>query len=250
MEAETLAKVIRGDTVESIHRGHIAVVDGNGETVFQLGDPTTVTFFRSACKPFQAMPLITSGAADAFGFTTDEIALAAASHSGEDIHVQTAARMISKIGLSESDLRCGAHLPFYEKEAERMLRADEDPTQFHNNCSGKHAAMLAVARHIGADITTYERLENPVQQAILDATSKFSGVPVDQIRIGIDGCAAPNFAVPVSAMARSFAHLVSLPESLGDEFKKAAKRIVSAMIAFPELIGGTGRLDTMLMQAA
>ena len=250
MRSDVLAKVIRGDTVESIHRGHIIVVDGEGKTIVQIGDPSTVTFFRSACKPFQAMPLITSGAADAFGFTEDEIALAAASHSGEKIHVETAARMLAKIGLSESDLRCGAHLPFYEKEAERMLRANENPKQLHNNCSGKHAAMLAVARHIGADIKTYEQLDHPVQQAILDIISTFTEISVDQINIGIDGCAAPNFAVAVSAMARSFANLISPPASFDSKLRDAAKQIVSAMTKFPELIGGTERLDTMLMRAA
>lgn len=250
MEAEILANVVRGDTVESIHRGHIVVVDGEGQTIAQMGDPMTVTFFRSSCKPFQAMPLIISGAADAFGFTMDEIALAAASHSGERIHVETAARMLSKIGLSESDLRCGVHLPFYEPEAERMLRQNEYPTQLHNNCSGKHAAMLAMARHIGADIKTYEQLGNPVQQAILDIISTFAEIPINQIHVGIDGCAAPNFALPVSAMAKSFANLVSPPASFDGKLRDAAERMVSAMLKFPELIGGSERLDTMLMQAA
>lgn len=250
MEAEILAKVIRGETIESIHRGHIVIEDGVGNIVDQVGDPSMVTFFRSACKPFQAMPLITSGAADAFGFTTQEIALSAASHSGEKMHVELAARMLSKIGLSESDLRCGVHPPFNDPESERMLRADENPTQLHNNCSGKHAAMLAVARHIGADIMTYDQLNNPVQQSIFGVISAFAEVPVGEIKIGIDGCAAPNFALPISAMAKSFANLVFPPVSFENDFKDASNRIVSAMIAFPELIGGSGRLDTMIMQAA
>ena len=153
MGAEILANVIRGETVESIHRGHLIVIDGDGETIASLGDPSTVTFFRSSSKAFQAIPFITSGAADAFGFTEQEIALAVASHSGERIHVAIAAGMLAKIGLSESDLRCGAHLPFNEAEAERMMRAGETPTQLHNNCSGKHAAMLAFAKHIDAGIS-------------------------------------------------------------------------------------------------
>ena len=187
MPSEILANVIRGETVESIHRGHLIVIDGDGNTIASVGDPSTVTYFRSSAKAFQAIPFITSGAADAFGFTDDEIALAVASHSGEPMHVEIAARMLAKIGLSESDLRCGAHLPF--NEAERMLRAGETPTQLHNNCSGKHAAMLAFAKHIEADIETYDSPDNRIQKRILKCVSDFTEVPEDEIAIGIDGCA-------------------------------------------------------------
>src|SRR5438552_2076886 len=177
MPPEILAKVIRGETVESIHRGHLIVIDGERRIVASLGDPETVTFFRSSAKPFQALPLITSGAADRFGFADDEIAMACASHSGEKIHVEIAARMLAKIGLSESDLRCGAHLPFNEKEAERMIREGEKPTGLHNNCSGKHAAMLVFAKHIGADIKTYDSPDNRIQKRILKCMSDFTDVP-------------------------------------------------------------------------
>lgn len=249
MLPQILAHAIRGETIESIHRGHIVVVDGEGHTVVSIGDPSTVTYFRSACKAFQAMPFITSGAADRFGFTEDEIALAVASHSGEPLHVATAARMLEKIGLSESDLRCGTHLPFNEAESHRMIASGEKPTQLHNNCSGKHAAMLGLAIHIGADIGSYDLPSNPVQQAILECVSDFTATPVDQIAIGIDGCAAPNFAVPLAAMAGSFVSLIT-PSNFPDPTQKACSRIVSAMLRFPELIGGTNRLDTMIMQAA
>ncbi len=250
MPSQILAKVIRGDTVESIHRGHLIVIDGEGNVVASVGDPDTVTFFRSACKPFQAMPLIISGAADAFGFSEEEIALACASHSGESRHVRIAQVMLERIGLTESYLRCGTHLPFYEKEAERMMRAGEYPNQLHNNCSGKHAAMLAVAKHIDADLASYEVFDHPVQQAILSAVAEFAEVPESEIAPAVDGCAAPNFALPVHAMARSFLNLISPPESFDDASRSAANRIVSAMTKFPELIGGSERLDTMLMQAA
>src|SRR5204862_5586534 len=131
MIAEIISNVVRGETIESVHAGHRFVVDGDGRAVVELGDPATVTYFRSACKAFQAIPFITSGAADAFRFTGDEIALAVASHSGEPVHVEIATRMLAKIGLSESDLRCGAQIPFSEAEAHRMLRAGENPTQLH-----------------------------------------------------------------------------------------------------------------------
>ncbi len=249
MQSEILAEVVRGETVESLHRGHIAIVDGDGETVFSAGNPETVTFFRSSAKAFQAFPCLTSGAAERFGFLDDEIALACGSHSGERIHTETVAKMLWKVGLDEPDLRCGAQMPFNEEIAEKMIRADEKPTQLHNNCSGKHAAMLALAKHLNADLQSYEDLENPVQQAILEAVSLFTGVPRDEIKIGIDGCAAPNFALPLRAMALSFARLVFPPQSFDTETRKACRRIVSAMISYPEMIGGTQRLDTILMQA-
>jgi len=250
MQSEILAKAIRGETVESIHRGHLIIVSGEGETVFALGNPETVTFWRSSAKSFQAIPFLKGGAADRFGFSEKEIALACGSHSGEAIHVRTAAQMLDKIGLSEANLRCGIHLPFDEKRAEEMIRTGEQPTQLHNNCSGKHAAMLAFAKHAGADLKTYEQLENPVQQAILDCVAEFSDVPRDDIKIGIDGCAAPNFAVPIRAMALSFARLVLPPASFDDETREACRRVVSATVRCPEMIGGTDRLDTMIMQSA
>lgn len=250
MQSEILARVIRGETVESVHRGHLIIVDGSGETVFSLGEPETVTFWRSSAKSFQAIPFLESGAAERFGFSEKEIALACGSHSGEPMHVETAAAMLAKINLTEADLRCGAHLPFDEKRAAEMTRDGEQPTQLHNNCSGKHAAMLAFARTIGADLDSYERLENPVQQRILDCVAEFSEVPKDEIKLGIDGCAAPNFAVPIRAMAQSFAKLVFPPKNFDDETREACRRIVQATIAYPEMIGGTDRLDTMIMRTA
>jgi L-asparaginase II len=251
MDVPILAKVIRGETVESVHRGHVIAIDGAGNKLLKIGDPQTVTFFRSACKPFQAIPLVASGAADAYGFTEDEIALACASHSGEQFHVAIGAQMLEKIGLSETDLQCGSHLPFSEKESERLLRANAAITQLHNNCSGKHAGMLAAAKHIGSDIKTYISIEHPIQQEILSDVATFCEVPKEQIEIGIDGCCAPNFAMPLAAMANSFLNLVAPRNDFADEnTKAAASRIVSAMIKYPELIGGSERLDTILMKAA
>ncbi len=249
MESKILAKVIRGETVESIHRGHLIVVDGDAKTIASLGNPVIVTFFRSSAKPFQAFPFLISGAASAFGFSEREIALACGSHSGESFHVETVRKMLVKIGLSESDLRCGAHLPFNDKEAERMIKTGEQPTQLHNNCSGKHSAMLALAKHSGADLNTYDLLEHPTQQAILQCVSDFTDIPTDKIKVGIDGCAAPNFALPVSAMAKSFARLVFPPKSFNAVTQEACRSVVSAMTNYAEMIGGTERLDTMIMKS-
>ena len=247
--SQILANVIRGETVESIHRGHLIVIDGDGKTIASLGEPSTVTYFRSAAKAFQMIPCITSGAAEAFDFTEGEIALACASHSGEPQHLRVVGQMLDKIGLSVDDLKCGAHAPFNEIESRRLTAAGYKPTQLHNNCSGKHAAMLAFAKHIGASLHDYDSIDNRIQKRILKCIADFTEVPESEIAIGIDGCAAPNFAVRVSAMAKSFINLIS-PSRFPESTQKACSRIVAAMMKYPELIGGSERLDTMLMQAA
>lgn len=250
MSSEILAKVIRGETVESIHRGHIIVLDGDGNEIYSLGNPDFVTFFRSAAKPFQAIPFLLSGAAERFGFLENEIALACASHSGEKVHVETAAKILQKIGLSEADLRCGSHFPFHKESADTLIRDNEKPNQLHNNCSGKHSAMLAFAKQIGADLQTYEKLENPIQQEILETIINFTEIPKDEIEFAIDGCAAANFALSLRGMARGFAKLVFPPKIFDNDLREACRRIISAMMAYPQLIGGTERLDTLVMKAA
>lgn len=249
MTSEILAVVVRGETIESIHRGHLIVMDGGGKTIAALGNCETVTFFRSSAKPLQAIPFLRGGAAERFGFSESEIALACGSHGGEKIHTDAARRMLEKCGFDESDLRCGAHEPFNTDAARTLIRADEKPTQLHNNCSGKHASMLALAKHAGADSETYEQLENPVQQAILECISEFTDVPQNEIKIGTDGCAAPIFALPLVAMARAFARLVFPPKNFDGETREACRRIVSAMMTYPEMIGGMERLDTTIMRA-
>ena len=250
MKSEILAKVIRGETLESVHRGYLYIIDDAGREIVSIGDAETVAFIRSSAKPFQVLPFLTSGGAAHFEFDEKEIALACASHSGERMHTTLASQMLEKIGLSETNLRCGAHLPFSEKRAAEMIHAGEKPTQLHNNCSGKHAAMLGFAKFIGADIQTYDSIDNPIQQAILETVSQFTETPQDAIPIAIDGCAAPNYALSVKAMAKSFLNLISPPENYDEKLKNACGQIVSAMINFPELIGGSERLDTMLMNAA
>ena len=245
---EILVKVMRGGTLESVHRGTLIVVDGDGENITEIGDASEITFWRSAAKSLQAIPMITSGAADAFDFTEKEIALACASHSGENFHTETAQRMIEKIGLSEKDLQCGSQLPFDKSTSKAMIKADEKPTQLHNNCSGKHIGMLAFAKHIGANPETYLDLENPVQKMILETVSLFTEVPFDEIKVGIDGCSAPNFAVPLDLMALAFAKLINPPPVFNEDMKNACQRIVAAKIKYPEMIGGSERLDTQIMQ--
>ncbi|HKR22242.1 MAG TPA: asparaginase, partial [Pyrinomonadaceae bacterium] len=206
---------------------------------------------RSSAKPLQALPLLTSGAAEHFGFTDEEVALACASHNGEPIHTKIVASMLEKIGRGPEALKCGVHEP-YSPEAAGLLRArNELPNALHNNCSGKHAGMLAVALHLGAPTENYEAAENPVQIAIAQAVAQFTDVPIEDIAVGIDGCAAPIFGVTVRAMALAYARLVSVPSSFDETTRNACTRISRVMTAYPELIGGTSeRLDTEIMRAA
>jgi L-asparaginase II len=245
---EILVHVTRGGTLESVHRGHLLVIDGDGDTVASLGDPETVAFIRSSSKPLQVMPFLMSGGAESFGYTDKEIALACGSHGGEPMHTETVAAMLSKIGLSEKDLRCGTHMPFNEAAAHALSEARRQPNQLHNNCSGKHAAMLAFAKHINAAIGSYEEPDHPIQLKMLGMMAKMCEFPREKIRIGVDGCAAPNFALPVSAMARGFSRLVFPPDSFDGELREACRRVVSAMMSCPEMVGGSERLDTLIMQ--
>ncbi|HEX5701705.1 MAG TPA: asparaginase [Pyrinomonadaceae bacterium] len=248
--AAPLVEVWRGSLIESLHRGHLVAVDSHGKTVAELGAPETVTFFRSSGKPFQAIPLITSGAADRFGFTDREIAIACGSHSGESLHVETVQSMLRKIGIGEDALKCGVHEPFSVDVARELTRKQQPPSVLQNNCSGKHAGMLAVAKHLGAPFESYDEPSHPVQQLILQTVSKFSAIPANHIVIGTDGCAAPVFGMPVRAMALMYARLVNPSADFEPSVQDAGRRIVNAMIQFPEMVGGTkDRLDTEMMRA-
>ncbi|MDH3493631.1 MAG: asparaginase [Acidobacteriota bacterium] len=244
-----LANVYRNGTLESIHRGSLVVLDGNGDFVASAGDPDTVTFWRSAAKAFQAIPFVTSGAAAAFGYSDKALALACASHSGEDFHTQLVAEMLESAGFTESDLQCGAHPPFHEETAADLIRHGAEPTQLHNNCSGKHAAMLALAKHTGSDPDTYLIPGDPLQGMILETVSVFTEVPAGEIKMGTDGCSAPNFAISLRAMARAYAKLINPPSDFDPNLEAACRRIVSAKMKFPEYVGGSVRLDSKVMRA-
>jgi L-asparaginase II len=250
-EPRPLVEVRRGGITESRHRGHVVAVDADGRVVARCGAPETLTYLRSSAKPFQSLPLVSSGAADRFGFTEREIAIACASHNGEPIHTQTVAGMLGKIGMDESALKCGVHEPFSAEEAARLRRLGERPGVLHNNCSGKHTGMLALALHLGAPTADYDQPDNPVQLMIARTIEQFSGVPLEDIAVGIDGCGAPVFGVTVRAMALMYARLVLPPADWPNDVRQASARIVSAMISNPEMIGGRAeRLDTVLMRAA
>lgn len=244
-----LVKVARGAIVESRHRGHIVAVEPDGNVVAFLGAPETVTYLRSSSKPHQAIPLVATGAADHFGFTEEEIALACASHNGEEIHTRIVSSMLRKIGLEASALKCGAHEPYGKEAAEELRRKGELPSVLHNNCSGKHVGMLALALYLGAPTETYDEPQHAVQKAVGDVIAQFSDVPVEDMAVGVDGCGAPVFGVTVIGMARMYARLVSPPRDFEEPIRAACGRIVSAMTNHPKLIGGTkDRLDTVMMK--
>jgi L-asparaginase II len=246
-----LVEVTRGSITESRHHGHVVAVDGDGRMIAQLGAPEIVTYLRSSAKPLQAIPLVSTGAADRFGFTPQEIAVACGSHSGEPPHEETVAAMLAKIGLDAGALKCGVHEPFGKEAALELRERGEKPRVLQNNCSGKHTGMIALALHLGGAPETYDEPDNPAQRAIAQTIAQFSGVPAGEIAVGIDGCGVPVFGVSVRAMALTFARLVAPPDSFDSQTRAAAARIVAAMRAYPELVGGMRqRLDTELMRAA
>jgi L-asparaginase II len=253
-----LYAVGRGKIVESIHNGAIAVVDISGKLVAWMGDPQAVTFLRSSAKPFQALPFLEQGGQAAYDLTPREIALACASHSGTDEHVAVARSMQMKTGTSEADLLCGVHVPYDEATADAMRERKETPTPNRNNCSGKHTAMLAFV-HLwqhdspdSADALPYIDLHHPIQQEILHTFAAMCDVPLEEVETGIDGCSAPNFAVPLYNAALAYARLCD-PQAghvSGRERADACHVITSAMMFNPDMVGGPGRFDTRLMEEA
>lgn len=243
-----LVEITRGSVVESRHRGAIAISDAAGKLVAHWGDVASPVYPRSAFKSLQAMPLVESGAADAWRVGEDELALACASHSGEAMHVDRVDAWLSRIDCREGDLACGPHLPIHEPTAHAMLRAGERPCKLHNNCSGKHTGFLTVARHLHIAVDGYERPDHPVQVLARQAIAELCDVKPDAMPIGIDGCAAPNYAIPLSHLARAMARLGDRAK-LAPTRATAAKRLVEAWKAHPTLVSGTGRACADLIQA-
>jgi L-asparaginase II len=237
-----IAEVFRRNTVESIHRGAFVVVDRTGKIVEQTGDIETPVFPRSAIKAFQCLPLIESGAAARFGLNDEEIALCCSSHNGEAEHVRVARSILEKCGCHENDYECGAHMPTSKDATYQLVREGKAPGQIHNNCSGKHAGMLALAAHLGAPAKDYVKADHTVQQKVAETLAKYCEVDMSKAAMGIDGCSVPNWAMPLHNTALGFSKLC-------DEKNIAAALILRAARAHPFLIAGTGRFDTKIMQA-
>jgi L-asparaginase II len=241
-----LVEVTRGERVESRHRGAIAVADAKGTIVFSVGDIEALVFPRSAVKPIQALPLIESGAADAFGYGARELALAQASHNGEPAHVEGVAAMLKAAGFDASALECGTHAPSDRAAAAELIRRGVAPNALHNNCSGKHANFLAVARKLGVDPHGYVRREHPVQQAVGEALAALTGAPHDAEHCAVDGCSIPTYAVPLASLAVGFARFVT-GEGLSAARAAAARRLYAAAVGEPFYVAGTGRFCTDVM---
>ncbi|MCK0168887.1 asparaginase [Jannaschia sp. S6380] len=241
--AVDLMQVVRGDRIESVHRGHAVICDGSGGIVEAWGDPSTVIYPRSSCKMIQALPLLESGA----GRDLDDrrLALACASHQGAEIHTGEVAAWLSDLGLTESDLRCGSHMPYSDAAKADLIRADAGPCQLHNNCSGKHAGFLTLARHLGAG-PEYADPDHPVQQAVRRAFEEVTGM--ESPGFGIDGCSAPNFATRLDALGTAMGRFAAAREG-ADARADAMARLTRAMGAQPELVAGEGRACTDLMRA-
>jgi L-asparaginase II len=249
MENPITVEVTRGQLVESRHRGLAIVVDAEGEVVFSAGDVDAAVFPRSACKAMQALPLVESGAADAFGFGNRELALACASHSGEPDHVATAAAMLKAAGLDESVLECGAHWSFDQATIIAQARSLDRPTALHNNCSGKHSGFVCTCAHMGEDPKGYSTYDHPLQQSIRAIMADLTGAILGPDNCGTDGCSIPTYAVPLSGLARGFAKL-GMGQGLAPIRAAAARRLIAACMAEPFYVAGTKRFCTRLMQVA
>jgi L-asparaginase II len=244
-----LFELTRGNIVESTHYGAIAVVDSHGRLLHSMGDPNTVAFLRSSAKPFQALPFFEYGGPEKLGLNMREQALLCASHEGSDEHVRVAESIQAKAGVREADLQCGLHMPGDTSAYKALIARGEAPTPNRNNCSGKHSGMLAYARLRGWPLDSYLEMDHPVQQEILTALAELSGYDRHKVEIGIDGCSAPNFAVPLQHAALAFARLCDTDE-MRAERRQAAHQITKAMTTHPEMISGANEFDCCLMRAA
>jgi L-asparaginase II len=246
--SEALVELIRSGLVDEIHHGDLAVVSADGELRFAVGDPLhKVAFWRSSAKPFQAVPLIASGAAERLGLSSEDIALIAASHGGEPVHVDRVASLLERTGHRVEDLECGAHAPLDPEAARDLERHGEAPTALHNNCSGKHAGLLALADELGAPSPGYRLPGHPVQDAILESVGCFTSLERREIAIGLDGCGVPCFGISIYRMALAFARLLAPGDEISGAFQDAAGVVRRAMTQHPYLVAGRKRIDTDLM---
>ncbi len=233
----------RSGITESLHTVSVAVVDAHGALVAEAGNPERFTYWRSAAKPFQTLPMVKDGAADRYGFGPRELALACASHSSEPVHRALAMSMLRACGCEEQHLACGPHPPLSQAVGEEAMRAGVILTPRWSNCSGKHAGMLALTRHNGWPVEGYASVGHPTQQRILAEVLRWTGLPWEGVKLGVDGCRAVCFALTVRAMATAYARL-------GASDDASARRLREAMVAHPELVAGTGRACTDLMRAS
>ena len=249
MTNPVLVEVLRGDIVESRHRGAVFVCGPDGKAVLEIGDTARPVFPRSAVKVIQALPLIETGTAEAYGFGNRELALACASHTGQTVHTELAASMLARAGLDHTALECGTHWPFNHDAMIALARSGKLPTALCNNCSGKHSAFICTCTHEGLDHKGYVAAGHPFQQMVRETMQEVTGAVHDAGNMATDGCSIPTYAVPLTALARGFARMAT-GQGLGAERGRAARRLFEACMAEPLLVSGAGKADAALMQAA
>ena len=242
-----LVEVTRGAMTESRHRAALAVVDSDGNVVISAGDIEQPVYARSAIKSLQAIAMVESGAAEAFGVSQAELAMACASHSGEPRHVETAEAWLARIGCGVDDLECGPQLPGYEPALITLLASGRLPTRAHNNCSGKHCGFLTLARHMGVETAGYRLYEHPVQQRILGMLEGMTGLDLGAAPRGVDGCGIPVIGIPLGNIALAMARL-GVPDDQPEARQAACRQIRRAVAAEPFMVGGSGRFDTRVME--
>jgi len=243
-----LVEAYRAEAVESRHRGAYAVAGPAGILIAAAGDIDTPIFPRSAIKAFEALPLVESGAADALALSDEELALVCSSHSGEKAHVRVARAILAKAGLNEGDLECGAHSPQDGAALRRLIKIGEQPGAIHNNCSGKHSGMLALAVKLGDATAGYIGRDHPAQKRVARVLDELCSVDTHALPIGIDGCSVPTWAIPLRNLALGFQRFVS-GETLSEGRAAAARRIIAAVRAHPFMVAGSKRFCTRLMEA-
>lgn len=240
-------QVTRGGLVESFHHVAACAMDASQNVIFSAGDIDAPVYLRSSAKPFIAAAAIEAGVHERFGLEPCEIAVMSASHTGQAFHVEAVRSILSKIGMDESALQCGVHVPYNAQAAQDLQDAHASPSALHNNCSGKHAGILALCKIIGADPSTYLEASNAAQVKILELCARMSGVRVSDFELGVDGCGIPVYATPLRNAAKSFMHLATL-DGINERDAQALHIVRSAMILHPEYVSGTGEFDTRLMQ--
>ena len=245
---ELLVEVTRGALVESVHRVAACALDAEGRVLYRAGEIDVPVYLRSTAKPFIAAATIEAGVAQAFGLEDREIAVMTGSHSGQPIHVEAVLSILHKIGMDASALQCGAHHPYDETAANSLRRAGAQPSALHNNCSGKHAGILALCKVLGADPATYLSPDNPAEQRILEFCARLSDEEAATWPVATDGCGIPVYSTSLRNAARSFARLASL-DGMRRADAEALRVVRDAMVKYPQYVAGSGQLDTELMIA-
>ncbi|AIF44482.1 L-asparaginase [Virgibacillus sp. SK37] len=248
MERNNVVNVKRGTSIESSHQVHLAVVDSNGDLLHYVGEPNGKVYARSSMKPIQAIPIVETGAADYYQFSDADLSLCTASHNGEAMHTERVLSILKRIGIEDTTLQCGTHIPRWQDTYKNLILNNKEVTPLYNNCSGKHTGMLATAKFMGESLEDYYAKDHPVQQRIVQAVSEVCDYPQEEIEIGIDGCGVPVHGLPLERLAYGFARMAT-PEILGEKRSSAVSRITNAMMEAPEMVGGTNRFCSDFMKA-